>query len=313
VRRDLSRVADLVEQCFSDTLDPDGQRYLGQMRAAANNPAYLRWAGAAAERVSLPLSGYVWEEDNQIVGNLNLIPFYPPGRRLYLIANVAVRPDHRRRGIARSLTARAMEHARRKGSEAVWLHVRAENTGAVQLYRSLGFQERARRSTWHSTADLVSPPEPSETSLPRLTFRQRLPAHWPQQQAWLQETYPPELAWHLSINFTALRPGFLGGLYRFFTDNHIRQWSLLRGDRLLGALAYQPALSFADSLWLACSPEEEDLAVGYLLSYARRRLSPRRPLSLDYPAGRAVGAITDSGFSIHQTLMWMAVSFQPGK
>jgi hypothetical protein len=42
VRRDLNQVADLVEQCFADTLDPDGQHYLGQMRAAAGNPAYLR-------------------------------------------------------------------------------------------------------------------------------------------------------------------------------------------------------------------------------------------------------------------------------
>ena len=76
VARDLKQVADLVELCFADTLDYDGQRYLRQMRSAARNPGYLRWAGLIAERAPLPLSGYVWVEDGQLVGNLTLIPYY---------------------------------------------------------------------------------------------------------------------------------------------------------------------------------------------------------------------------------------------
>ena len=113
VRRDLAPVADLVEQCFADTLDPDGERYLEQMRAASRNPGFLHFAAAASEWSSVPLSGYVWEEDGKVVGNISLIPFALHNQRNYLIANVATHPAYRRRGIARSLTAQAVEHARR--------------------------------------------------------------------------------------------------------------------------------------------------------------------------------------------------------
>src|SRR4030067_1112514 len=45
VRRDLNPVADLMERSFSETLEPDGQRYSPQMRSAAYNPGFLLWAG----------------------------------------------------------------------------------------------------------------------------------------------------------------------------------------------------------------------------------------------------------------------------
>ena len=81
VGRDLSAVADLVEACFAETLDTDGRRYVQQMHAAARNPRYLRWAATMADHVSMPLTGFVWEEHGQLVGNLSLIPFTYLGRR----------------------------------------------------------------------------------------------------------------------------------------------------------------------------------------------------------------------------------------
>jgi ribosomal protein S18 acetylase RimI-like enzyme len=311
IRRDLRRVADLVEQCFADTLDPDGQQYLGQMRAAASNPGYLRWAGAAAERISLPLSGYVWEEDNQIVGNLNLIPFNPRGHRYYLIANVAVRPDYRRRGIARSMTVKAIEHAQRRGADSVWLHVREDNMAAIRLYQSLGFGERARRSAWHNQ---LLPSGSGETpggqpSEPKIRISKRQAAHWPYQLAWLNQTYPPELTWHLSLNLQMLSPGWWGGLRRLITDTHVWQRSAFQGNKLVGVLACQSTPTYADALWLAVRHGAEDLVVPALLSYAQRQFGPRRPLALDYPAGRAVQAIQEAGFQLQQTLIWMEIGF----
>ena len=44
------------------------------------------------EIASLPLTGYVWEQDGRIVGNASLIPFRDNGKRIFLIANVATHP-----------------------------------------------------------------------------------------------------------------------------------------------------------------------------------------------------------------------------
>src|ERR671919_3167426 len=102
---------------------------------------FLHWASRMTETTSLPLTGYVWEQDGRIIGNASLIPFRDHGKRVYLIANVATHPDYRRRGIGRALTERTMKQAHDKNAAAVWLHVRDDNPGAIHLYAGLGFQE----------------------------------------------------------------------------------------------------------------------------------------------------------------------------
>ena len=101
VLRDLSAVADLIELCFSPTMDNEGQRYLSDMRRASRDDSFLHWASRMTETASMPLMGYVWEQDGRIIGNASLIPFRDKGKRIYLIANVATHPDYRRQGIGR--------------------------------------------------------------------------------------------------------------------------------------------------------------------------------------------------------------------
>src|SRR5512132_1228812 len=153
VLRDLSTVADLIEVCFSPTMDNDGQRYLSDMRRASHDDSFLRWASRMSETASLPLMGYVWEQDGRIIGNASLIPFRDRGKRIFLIANVATHPEYRRHGIGRALTERVMKQARDRRASAVWLHVRDDNPGAIQLYQDLGFREVARRTTWQASPD----------------------------------------------------------------------------------------------------------------------------------------------------------------
>ncbi len=306
-RRDLGSVADLVEQCFADTLDPDGERYLQRMRAAAKNPGLLRWASVAAEFSNVPLNGYVWEEDGKIVGNISLIPFILHNYRYYLIANVAVKPDFRRRGIARKLTLQAVDHARRRGAPRAWLHVRENNEAAINLYQSLGFREQARRTTWYTQREIPSGILPAGVRI--VTRRGQ---HWSAQNKWLARNYPPEVTWHLPFSKVLLRPGLLGALYRVFTGSYSRQWSVLSGDRLLGVLAWQPSGNFADTLWLTTSLEDEEMAAYTLLLHARQHLSPSRPLALDYPAHRVDDSMLSAGFYVHQTLIWMSTDLYKG-
>lgn len=306
VRKDLNAVADLVETCFAETLDEDGRRYVGQMRSAARNPGYLRWAMAVAENAPMPFSGYVWEENGYLAGNLSLIPYRYQGKRCYLIANVAVDPAYRRRGIARTLTAKAIEHARKRNTDEIWLHVRAENSAAMNLYQSLDFHERARRSTWEIRPKSVdrnavhSEIDPDGTKITK-----PLSEYWDTYRQWLHSQYPPELTWHQSFHLPALRPGFLGGIYRFFTGSHIRQWAARRGKAHTGLLSWQPHSKHADHLWLAASPEDEEAVIAAIFPTALRQLAKRRRMLLDYQAERATESLTALGFHIQQTLIWM--------
>ena len=301
LRRDLRAVADLVELCFGSRLDADGREYLRQMRAASA-AGWMGWASAAVDRVSMPMSGFVWEEDGRLVANLSLLPVHAQGQRGYLIANVATHPDYRRRGIARDLTQAALDHLRRRGIPWCWLQVDEDNPPAQLLYQQMGFAEVARRTTWHSAPSLPveSAPTPSGYKI-----APRKSADWPQQRAWLERVYPDQITWHLPLRLNLLQPGLGSALNRFLNDRQVRQWSLRRGAELVAVLAWQSSFRQADWLWLAAAPEHEEAAVLSLLSVARRSLPPRRALAVDYPAGRAVEALGAAGFRAHQTLIWM--------
>lgn len=71
------------------------------------------------------------------------------------VANVAVHPNHRRRGIGRLLVATAMQNA--ASLSRLTLEVRASNTAAIALYRALGFVDEGVRPRFyaHPTEDAV--------------------------------------------------------------------------------------------------------------------------------------------------------------
>ncbi len=303
VLRDLPAVADLVETCFSDTMDSEGRRYLQQMRSAGKDNQFLRWATTAVDTASMPLSGYVWEEKGEIVGNVSLIPYRHSGRKYYLIANVAVRPDQRRRGIGRALTMAAMQHARSRRADEIWLHVRDDNPGAISLYQGLGFRERMRRTAWQARTD---PGVNAEA--PGISLAARYAGDWPRQEGWLQRLYPQAMTWYQPIPWLSLRPGLWPSVYRFFVDLDIRHWTAFSGGRLTGTLTWQPVSGSADRLWAAVPPQEADGALTALLLHARRSLTGRQALGLDFPAGDYAAAIEAAGFRRFRTLLWMQLA-----
>lgn len=305
VRRDLEAVADLVEMCFAETLDMEGKRYLQQMRNAARSSQLLGWTNTLNEVSPHPLTGYVWEENGEIVGNLSLIPFNIKGERNYLIANVAVSPMQRGRGIARALTLTALDHARNHRITSVWLQVRHDNPSAIHIYQSLGFRERLRRTTWRSSREsktLVAPPG--------YLVQARRASSWHQQYQWLQETYPPEYSWHLSLDRTALRPGLWGMVYRFFTLKYPNNWEVYLDDRLLGVVTYLRAGTYGENLWLAAPADADGKGIQALLIHAGKQINQRGPLTFNYPADHHVNDIQATGFYQQQTLIWMTFRFK---
>ena len=282
-------------------MDNDGQRYLSDMRRASRDDSFLRWASHVSETASMPLMGYVWEQDGRIIGNASLIPFRDKGKRIYLIANVATHPDYRRRGVGRALTERVMKQARDKRASAIWLHVRDDNPGAIKLYQDLGFQEMARRTTWQAT------PEPRLSPLD--TNIQITPRHahfWLRQQDWLRRLYPKDLSWYQSWNMKALRPGIWNLLYLLFIDFNVKQWAAVRDDELLATLAWMPQGGRSESLYAATGPAGVGReALTSLLIHARRMITYPPYLTLEYPAAEMVDAILDAGFQPRRTLLWM--------
>ncbi len=129
--RDLGGVLDLLELAFGE----EAARFRDLRLLAGLGPLLV----PLEPLLQGVWPGIVWEEDGRVVGNVNFarLPYLP---RVWLIFNVAVHPDYRRRGIARQLMTLALGRVRSAGGEAAVLDVETDNLPARNLYLSLGFE-----------------------------------------------------------------------------------------------------------------------------------------------------------------------------
>ena len=123
---DVTRIAELERGCFGDPWSRESFRQL-----LATPTVYFR---CAREDVGAPALGYVvaWFVADE-------------GE----IANLAVDPEQRRRGIGTALLDAALTEAGRRGAAAVYLEVRESNAAARRVYASRGFVEVGRRTRYY--------------------------------------------------------------------------------------------------------------------------------------------------------------------
>lgn len=308
-RKDLSGVADLIDICFDFHMDEDGREYVRQIRRAALSHNSLFGINQNIGSSGIPMQGFVWEVDGKLVGNLTTIPFVREGRWHFLIANVATNPQFRRQGIARKLTQTALQYIREHNGYTAWLQVREENTGAYDLYSSLGFHEVARRTTYRAIPrDYKSSPQGNNLYLTR-----RRSSDWPIQKTWLQAIYPSEVAWHLPFQIHSFEPGIWNQLLHFLQDEPMNQWSAHRGDRLLGVASLEGNRGNTDNLWLAVPPAVEEDALFALLTYARTEAASNRTITVNFPSGVAERCFKSAGYEKQLTLIWMNQSMLQGQ
>lgn len=78
----------------------------------------------------------------------------PPGATEADVQTIAVSPDVRRMGLGRVLMHALIRTARAAGVREVFLEVRADNDGAQELYRTLGFEAIGVRPGYYQPDDV---------------------------------------------------------------------------------------------------------------------------------------------------------------
>lgn len=136
--RDLSGLADLIEQAFGPELALGGEQVLHDLRLLARLGPLGVLLLAMSSPVDELFNGFVWEQDGRVVGNVTLSR--PTGHaHRWQLSNVAVLDAYRGRGIGRSLVEAAVDAVLQRGGQTAYLYVREDNPAAVHLYKSIGF------------------------------------------------------------------------------------------------------------------------------------------------------------------------------
>ena len=156
---DLPALADLLEAAFTESMDVVGRRTIDRLRELGGMRFPLAgWLPAAGLLNGIRRS-LVWVEDRQLLGNLSVYPAPMRNQRnkAWVLANIAVLPQQRGRGIATGLLREALVKLRERGATAIWLQVDEDNEVARHLYRKAGFLEETTICTWSRSRE-ASPP-----------------------------------------------------------------------------------------------------------------------------------------------------------
>jgi ribosomal protein S18 acetylase RimI-like enzyme len=141
---DLNNLYDLIIEAFQYPENPEWNIDSDEVEGIKDTvntlrriwPLYrlIKWTTPALRDALL---GFVWEEQGSAVGTVTL------SRRgstdSWMVGNVCVLPNFRRRGIARQLVETALNTIRTQRGNLVVLDVIAGNIPAYKLYESLGF------------------------------------------------------------------------------------------------------------------------------------------------------------------------------
>ncbi|HEY69533.1 MAG TPA: GNAT family N-acetyltransferase [Anaerolineae bacterium] len=298
-RRDMGAVAELIETAFVGQLDTDGQRMVREMRSLGK----LGWLGWLISKFILPPfanpHGYVWEEDGRIVGSASLIPVEHFPRR-WVLANVAVYPEYRRRGIARALVMSTIDKAIDLNARTLMLQVRSSQQGALHLYESLGFHTYSRRTVWRRPPVHTKPEHPQGTPI-----RKRSPEEWHAQWTLANRLHPEGLVWPFPLSPNTFRPK---GVSQVLSDRSGRHWIWYEQGRLLGSLSARFLHSRGNwRLILMALPEERGRVEGPMVAAGLAALPRRSVVVLDYAPGKADERFIELGFQPKDTFVWMGM------
>ncbi|TDD63613.1 ribosomal-protein-alanine N-acetyltransferase [Actinomadura darangshiensis] len=70
------------------------------------------------------------------------------------VQTIGVRPDRRKDGIGAALLTELLDEAARRGSDSVFLEVRADNDSAHRLYERFGFERVGLRKRYYQPSDV---------------------------------------------------------------------------------------------------------------------------------------------------------------
>lgn len=276
IRRDLDELGELIEITFSGELARRGEDIREELRTAERMVPLLTVLSRVSDGFRHLFDGFVWEDDQGRMVASVVIQRMGNDKTRWLIGTVATHPDYRRRGLARKLVARAMEHARAHGAEVCILDVRANNPPAYNLYRSLGFIH------YDSTTDLkledLSPVRAKPVN--GYTLRPMKVGEWQARYDLAVRDTPPEVMAFLPVSEAEHR---VSALQRLLVPLFMRlqridphRWAAEQDGRLMGfvILFARRVANITHDLRLTIDPAHRDALAEPLLSLALETLQP---------------------------------------
>ena len=301
--RDVPQIIDLLKLVFGEALELDDQQLLGDEVGASLSSLFYR-LNPATSRLA---NGFVWLAEGRIVGNVTLLPTKTWDR--YLVANVAVHPNYRRRGIARAMMHAVTSAVKTRGGRAILLQVVKDNDPAIDLYRSLGYVGLGHVSTWYSATSRLRRPDPP-AGPPAPDIRPLPSGRWRDAYALDTAAMAADLNWPEPLRPDAYRQTWWQRLSDVMNSRLFETWAITDSrDHLLGVTTIAGQWGRPYLVTLRVHPDHAGQLERPLLAKVVRRLQnlPRRNVRVDHSDNDTVAnaLLAEANFAVQRTLTHM--------
>lgn len=290
LRSDLAPLADLIELVFADSMDTSGRAALREMRMMSHLGAGLNVISRLNEMALGINMGYVWVEDDKLVGNVSVYPahWHSALGSAWIIANVGVHPNYQRRGIAKHLMRGSMEMIQQRGGDTAILQVDYTNNAAQNLYRQLGFVEERAWSLWRRPAGSRMPMM-HDTQNVYIAHRRR--SEWRTEYELARQVRPVAqggIGWLRPLHPSLFRPNFTRWLNNSLNLRSVERLVIRSEDEaeILASLWIENGFASSARMTLMVAPEYTGQYDQALLSTAVRRYGAE-PLAIEHPHDEA--------------------------
>lgn len=312
MKLDIPQVVELLELAFGEKMESGGNTV--RLSSPNDQPHLTWWLYPQYHRLS---PGYVWQEDGRIIGNVTLINTKIPGR--HIIANVAVHPDYRRRGIARQLMDAVMQQVYARQGEVVTLQVVKDNVAAVHLYESLQFVTVGHMTQWQVPVSRLRELTPSVPRLPGGHLMEPRPLTRQQGAEAYQldvACLSPDLNWPEPITPDFYKRTLWRTIWDFLNGRQLEAWGITdEQEHLVGLAVIVSEWERSYELILRIHPRWRGRLERPLLSKLIRRLRQmsRRTVQICYPDDDSDMAmlLQEANFSPRRVLSHMRLDVSP--
>ena len=309
VGRDLRAVSRLITEAFADELDEQGEAALRELRILGYMSGLVRILYRSTGEFRNVFNGFVWVENRRVVGNVT-VQRAASGSGRWQIANVAVSPAWRGRGISRALMQHALDYIREMGGAWAVLQVRGENEIALGLYERLCFENMG------GTSELYAPAVPKSVAMPVLSNLQPFSANDSNLLYDLATSRPnAEFQWWRAVrrdDFQVPLEKRIGELVsRLVGRQRIYRYAIRDySSRFEGAIQVTARYWQGEHnirLWLRSDAQEQYAQPLVLSALALLQSYPRWPLraTVSTKDGIAAQTLLEHGFSVRSTLYTM--------
>ena len=279
LNKDIPQLMQLLQLVFGEKMEGDERRIFTSVENSSA-PGFVWRFNPAMAKFS---PGFVWEENGRIVGNVTLLPTKSSQR--YLVANVGVHPDFRRRGIGRLLMESVEAEVRHRGGHEILLQVVKQNAAAIDLYNALGYRTLGSMTLWESSNSRLReiPVESAYAPPPIFPLEGK---RW--REAYRLETtcLHPDLNWPESLPENVYQYGFWRRMSDFLGGRQVETWAVENeADQLIALGQIESEWGRAHRMRVRVLPAYREQVVRPLLAKMVRLLRnmPRRKIRIEHP------------------------------